>query len=265
MFNSVDNGVTKLLGRMFAAKKVAHAVALITDNYIDAARSLAASIICEKAQFPPCGECVHCNKAKKNIHPDIIEIAPLKGKVFISVDQIREMRSDTFVYPNEANSKVYIINGACSMNEAAQNALLLILEQPPKGVYFILCDSTLSGLLSTVVSRLTVFYPESEKKEQVKKYEEKCKALLNAYIIKNEGDFYSELAYFFKRDRAQSQQLLWEFSEYVAYEIKKETTQNKRELIFLFDNITKAAQRLQNSGNVTITLAALCAKCWEDN
>ena len=261
--NKDSNGADFLLGRMFASKKVAHAVALITDDYIDAARSLAASIICEKGQYPPCGECAHCIKAKKNIHPDIIEIAPLKGKVFISVDQIREMRSDTFVYPNEASAKVYIINGACSMNEAAQNALLTILEQPPKGVYFVLCDSSLNELLPTVISRLTVFYPESEKKEQAKKYEDKCKELLSAFNKKDEALFYGVLSPFSKREQAQ--QLLFELSEYVAMEIKKENVQNKRELIFLFDNITKATQRLINSGNVSITLASLCAKCWEDN
>ncbi len=264
MFQSkYNNGVTQLLSRMFAAKKVAHAVALITDDYIDAARSLAASIICEKGQFPPCGECPHCLKAKKNIHPDIIEIAPLKGKVFISVDQIRQMRSDAYVYPNEASAKVYIINGACAMNESAQNALLTVLEQPPKGVHFVLCDSSLNGLLPTVISRLTVYYPQSEAKEQVSKYEDKCKALLKAFNMKSEADFYSELSSVTKREQAQ--QLLWELSEEVANEIKNKDTQNKRELMFLFDNITKAAQRLQNSGNVSIVLASLCAKSWEDN
>ncbi len=262
-FEGLTGSYEKLLGRMFAQKKVAHAVALITEEYIDAARSLAASIICEKGQFPACGECAHCKKAKKNIHPDIIEIAPLKGKVFISVDQIREMRSDAYISPNEASAKVYIINGACLMNEAAQNALLLILEQPPKGVHFILCDSTLSGLLPTVISRLTVFYPESREKKQVKKYEEKCKELLLAFNAKNEASFYSAICPFIKREQAQ--QLLLELSECVANEIKKPDTENKRGLMTLFDNITLAAQRLLNSGNVTVTLAALCAKCWEDN
>ena len=258
-----NKGAAELLKRMFASKKVAHAVALITEDYIDAARSLAASIICEKAQFPPCGECAHCLKAAKNVHPDIIEIAPLKGKVFISVDQIREMRSDAFVYPNEAQSKVYIINGACAMNESAQNALLLVLEEPPKNVYFILGDTTVSGLLPTVISRLTVFYPQSEKREKPKKYEEKCKALLKAYTQKNEADFYFGIQAVSKRE--QLTELLYELSEDVACEIKKETTQNKKELMFLYDNIIKAVQRLQNSGNVSLAVAALCAKCWEDN
>ncbi len=251
-----------LIGRMFASNKVAHAVALITDDYIDAARTLAASIICEKQVYPPCGTCDHCKNALKNIHPDIIEIAPLKGKVYISVDQIRQLRMDAYVRPNEARNKVFIINGAGKMNTEAQNAILTILEQPPNGVHFVLCDSTLNNLLPTVVSRLAVFYPETKSKEKPKKFEEKCNTLLKFYSAKNEAQFYEEMCSVTKKEQAE--QLLYEFSEYIALEIKK-INSNKKELIILFDNIMHARRRLQNSGNLSLTLAAMCAKCWEDN
>ena len=69
------------------------------------------------------------------------------------MDQIRAVIADSVVLPNEAERKVYILDEADAMNVPAQNAALKLLEEPPRGVYFLLCASNAEQLLETVRSR----------------------------------------------------------------------------------------------------------------
>ena len=71
----------------------------------------------------------------------------------ILVDQIRALAVDTLVLPNAAAGKVYIFPEADKMNLAAQNAFLKLLEEPPRGVMFLLCAESREKLLETVQSR----------------------------------------------------------------------------------------------------------------
>ena len=101
----------------------------------------------------PCLSCVHCDKASRNIHPDIIKVSKLENKLIISVDQIRELKRDVYVVPNDAMQKAYVVYDADSMNTNAQNAFLQILEEPPAHAVFILCTDSPAALLPTVRSR----------------------------------------------------------------------------------------------------------------
>lgn len=123
-----------------------------------AAKRIAAAAVCSGQGKRPCGLCRSCRKAEAGIHPDIISLGRLeddKGrpKREISVEQIRQMSLDAFVRPNEAERKIYIIREADTMNLSAQNAALKLLEEPPKGVVFLLCVSNAGKLLPTVRSR----------------------------------------------------------------------------------------------------------------
>jgi hypothetical protein len=71
----------------------------------------------------------------------------------IVVNQVRAMASDAVILPNESPRKVYLIDEADTMNPAAQNAALKLLEEPPRGVYFLLCVTNPALLLPTVRSR----------------------------------------------------------------------------------------------------------------
>lgn len=133
------------------------------------AYELAEALICPNplAFNQPCGICRDCQKAKKRVHPDIITISRQmdekgKQKREIYVDQIREIISDSAVLPNEASKKVYIIRDAGTMNTAAQNALLKVLEEPPYFVAFILVAESAGTLLETVRSRCVMLYCNAE-------------------------------------------------------------------------------------------------------
>lgn len=115
---------------------------------------LSAALVCSAPEGRrPCGTCPHCKKAAAGIHPDIAVIAgPGEGKP-ITVDQIRSVRADAYVRPNEAERKVYILEGAEQLNPSAQNAMLKLLEDGPAYAAFLLLADNGGGLLQTVRSR----------------------------------------------------------------------------------------------------------------
>lgn len=119
---------------------------------------LSAAAVCSASDNKPCGVCRDCRKAKNGVHPDIIHVrreTDDKGKQRkeIRVDQVREMIGQAQIMPNEANGKSFIIHEAELMNTQAQNALLKLLEEPPRGVVLILSTATPTMLLETVRSR----------------------------------------------------------------------------------------------------------------
>ena len=113
---------------------------------------LAAAYLCE-GDAPPCGRCRACRKVGKGSHPDLSRTAPPPDKAEITVEQIRGLRADAYVRPNEGRRKVYVIDPADAMNPAAQNALLKVLEEGPAYAAFLLVSDRPGKLLDTVRSR----------------------------------------------------------------------------------------------------------------
>ena len=123
---------------------------------------LAQAYVCEGAR-PPCLHCRHCEKAAGGIHPDVITVSPAEGKREILIDQARALRADAYIRPNEASRKVYLIDPADSMNAAAQNTLLKVLEEGPPYAAFLLLAEQTGGLLATIRSRCeTLALPPEE-------------------------------------------------------------------------------------------------------
>lgn len=143
------------------ASRLSHAYIItspLDDESDRIARTLASAAVCSGGADVPCGLCRNCRKVSGGIHPDVITVDRLsddKGrpKRDITVDQVRGIISDAVVLPNEAERKVYIIRHADTMNTAAQNAALKLLEEPPKGVILLLCAANAENLLPTVRSR----------------------------------------------------------------------------------------------------------------
>ena len=134
----------------FNAERLSHAY--ITDNTF--ANTLAMAVVCSApVGEKPCMSCAHCGKASRRIHPDIIKVDKLDNKLIIGVDQIRELKKDIYIVPNEAMKKAYVVLDADSMNANAQNAFLQILEEPPVHAVFILGTDNPAALLPTVYSR----------------------------------------------------------------------------------------------------------------
>jgi len=132
---------------------------------------IAAAFVCSGAGDKPCKNCPDCRKAKGGIHPDIIHISLLEDKKEIIVEQIRQLRADAYIRPNEADRKVFIIHDAQTMNDHAQNALLKILEDGPKYLSFLLLTDNPQKMLPTIRSRcesLSMVSGEEEEAAPVK-------------------------------------------------------------------------------------------------
>ena len=117
------------------------------------ARLLAAAMLCTGQGEKPCGRCGPCIKVERAVHPDVSIISgPETGKP-ITVDQVRQLRADAYIRPNEGERKVYLLEEADRMNPSAQNAMLKLLEEGPPYAAFLLIAGSSGGLLQTVRSR----------------------------------------------------------------------------------------------------------------
>ncbi len=112
---------------------------------------LAAAILCKDPQRP-CGRCSSCRKILDGNHPDFITVDDPDKKT-VPVDLIRKARADIYIQPNESDHKIYLFPRAQDMGLPGQNALLKVLEEPPKYGVFILLTDTPEKLLPTVRSR----------------------------------------------------------------------------------------------------------------
>ena len=163
---------------------------------------LAEKMLCQADGERTCGVCRDCRKVRARVHPDLAVIERItddkgKQKKEILVDQVRAMGADAYVIPNEAAAKVYIIKDADTMNEQAQNAALKILEEPPRGVHFILCVSNPERLLVTVRSRCVLVSCAGEEDAE----DESSAALADEFVsLERKGDIPELTAWCFEHE-----------------------------------------------------------------
>lgn len=128
------------------------------------ALSICAAEVCERkndGSSPlPCGECDSCKRILSGISADVLVTKKPEDKASIGVDLIRPIKDTLYIAPNDGEKKFYIIKDADYLTPAAQNALLLPIEEPPEFVmFFLLCEDSAS-LLETVRSRAPVLRTE---------------------------------------------------------------------------------------------------------
>lgn len=91
--------------------------------------------------------------AVRGTHPDVIELAAPEGKERIGIGQVRDVIRSAQFAPVQSTCKVCLLPNAEELTVEAANALLKILEEPPRGLRFILLTEHPSDLLPTIVSR----------------------------------------------------------------------------------------------------------------
>ena len=118
--------------------------------------ALVAWLLCQQPASKACGTCKSCLLQQAGNHPDLLWVKPEDGKK-IGVDVIRDLQNKVWQHSSQAGATVVVIEKAEEMTEAAANALLKTLEEPPAQNYLIICPERFSRLLPTVRSRLTVY------------------------------------------------------------------------------------------------------------
>lgn len=99
-----------------------------------------------------CGTCSACVWLMENRHPDLYRIQPEEGHA-IKIDAIRALQEWTQVSPVCQDKRFVMIESAHKMNQAAANALLKLLEEPPTSIHFILIAEQVCTLPATIISR----------------------------------------------------------------------------------------------------------------
>lgn len=119
------------------------------------ARLLAKAVNCRGPEHErPCNECTICVAVNEGRLLDLIEIDAASNT---GVDDVRELRERVGFRPNEAQYKVYVIDEVHMLSNAAFNALLKTLEEPPEHAIFVLATTEPDKILPTVLSRCQRF------------------------------------------------------------------------------------------------------------
>lgn len=120
------------------------------------ARILAKALLCEKGPtIDPDGTCPECEAIANGNHPDVYE---LDAASRTGVENVREeIISRVHYAPTRGSVKVYIIDEVHMLSQAAFNALLKTLEEPPEHVIFILCTTDPQKVPETIHSRCQRF------------------------------------------------------------------------------------------------------------
>ena len=146
------------LAAQIQADQIAHAWLLLGPSGSGkgaASRAMAAAINCPEAPRVGCGVCSTCTRIMRDSYPDVHRIAP-EGPL-IPVDVIREIViPEASRSPFEGRWKVFVIDEADRMNDAAQSSLLKTLEEPQPDTVFILISGEEEELLDTIKSRCRV-------------------------------------------------------------------------------------------------------------
>src|ERR1700733_11184488 len=121
------------------------------------ARILAMALNCRSQNKPvpePCGVCESCTEIRAGNAVDVIEIDAATNR---GIDEIRELREAARYRPARDRFKIYILDEAHQITDAAFNALLKTLEEPPSHVIFMMATTQPEDIPQTIRSRCQHF------------------------------------------------------------------------------------------------------------
>ena len=177
--------VTKILKNQIQNDKVGHAYIFSGTRgtgKTSAAKVFARAVNClHPVNGEPCNECENCKAILNGETSDIVEMDAASNN---GVDSIREIRQEVVYASTFLKYRVYIIDEVHMLSTQAFNALLKTLEEPPKGVIFILATTELHKIPITILSRCLKFEFKSISEDNI------ATCLKN--ILKEENKEYEE-------------------------------------------------------------------------
>jgi DNA polymerase-3 subunit gamma/tau len=162
--------VTQTLQNALAQERTAHGYIFSGHRGIGkttVARILAMALNCRSSDKPvpePCGVCESCTEIRAGNSVDVIEIDAATNR---GIDEIRELREAARYRPARDRFKIYILDEAHQITDAAFNALLKTLEEPPGHVVFMLATTQPEDIPQTIRSRCQHFSFRAVRFEQI--------------------------------------------------------------------------------------------------
>ncbi len=190
-----QNHIKITLENEIQAGKIAHAYLFCGPRAVGKttmARIFAKAINClnrKKDKYNPCGRCEICKDISAGRCLDVIEI---DAASHTGVDNVREnIIAASRIAPNKTKYKVFIIDEVHMLSIGAFNALLKIMEEPPKNVVFILCTTEVHKVPTTIISRCQRF---DFKRISIKDIVKKLLYIANEERIEIEKDILEDIA-----------------------------------------------------------------------
>ncbi len=151
--------VSQTLKKALQTDHVAHAFLFCGPRGVGkttCARILAKVLNCQNvtANFEPCGECESCRAFSENASFNIMELDAASNN---SVEHIRTLVDQVRFQPQQGKYKVFIIDEVHMLSQAAFNAFLKTLEEPPSYAIFILATTEKHKIIPTILSRCQIF------------------------------------------------------------------------------------------------------------
>jgi DNA polymerase III subunit gamma/tau len=162
--------VTRTLKNAIEQERIAHGYIFSGHRGIGkttVARILAMALNCRSSEKPvsePCGVCDSCTEIRAGNSVDVIEIDAATNR---GIDEIRELREAARYRPARDRFKIYILDEAHQITDAAFNALLKTLEEPPGHIVFMLATTAPEDIPQTIRSRCQHFSFRAVKFEQI--------------------------------------------------------------------------------------------------
>jgi DNA polymerase-3 subunit gamma/tau len=164
--------VTRTLQNAIAQERIAHGYIFSGHRGIGkttVARILAMALNCrsgsnDRPVTEPCGVCDSCTEIRNGNSVDVIEIDAATNR---GIDEIRELREAARYRPARDRFKIYILDEAHQITDAAFNALLKTLEEPPSHVIFMMATTQPEDIPQTIRSRCQHFSYRAMKFEDI--------------------------------------------------------------------------------------------------
>lgn len=165
--------IVKHMKNAIKLNKISHAYLLCGEKGMGKktlADRFAMLLQCENSDEEPCGECKSCKQALGKNNPDIKWVYHEKPNT-ISVEEVREqLVNDIAIKPYSSKYKIYIIDESEKMSDAAQNAILKTIEEPPEYGIIILLTENREMMLETIKSRCVLLDAKPVLKSEFKEF-----------------------------------------------------------------------------------------------
>ncbi|HSL52902.1 MAG TPA: DNA polymerase III subunit delta' [Pyrinomonadaceae bacterium] len=163
------------IGKKLFALEIARALNCRTPKDTEACGVCSSCVRIRKLNYPTRDDADEWTQIIWTDHPDVgLVVAP---KRVLRVEQMRQIEKEANFRPFEGKARVFLIDEADKLNDASANALLKVLEEPPKTSHLILITARPAMLLPTILSRC-----------QMIRFSPLTPAEIESHLVKNDLD-----------------------------------------------------------------------------